>query len=282
MTDVLPKSAPVPQPDKEPDKERTTKDHSRIYIFATLIILVILTGLSYAQMMSENIDWGEATRKTIENLKIMFAQASFQNITFVHALKQLLITFSLAIITSVLSAIISFLLALIVAENIVGGIWGRIVRALVSFIRAVPTVLWVLIFARVTLGAEAAVMGISFHSVGYLVKAYAESIEEMDHGKIEALKATGATWWQIIAQAVVPMTISSMIAWTFLRLEINYMTALAMGAAAGAGGLGYDLFMAGSFYYNVKEVGAITLLIVATTLLLEFVSVSIRKRLKKA
>ena len=32
-----------------------------------------------------------------------------------------------------------------------------------------------------------------------------------------------------------------------------------MGAAAGAGGIGYDMFMASSFYYDLREVGAITL-----------------------
>lgn len=281
MSEVLTKSAPVPHPNKE-DVKVGKKDHSRTYIMMTLLILVILTGMAYGQILSEDIDWGEAIVKTWNNLTTMFAQANFQNITFDHALKQLGITFALSVITTVLSAIVSFFLSLVAAENIVGGFWGRLVRTLVSFIRAVPTVLWVLIFARVTLGAEAAVMGISFHSVGYLVKAYAESIEEMHPGKIEALKSTGATWWQIITQAIVPMTISSMVAWTFIRFEINYMTALAMGAAAGAGGLGYDLFMAGSFYYNVKEVGAITLLIIVTTIVLELTSVAIRKRLKRA
>ncbi|WP_124059448.1 PhnE/PtxC family ABC transporter permease [Vaginisenegalia massiliensis] len=258
------------------------KDLSRFYIFATLAVLLILTFVAFQRMWAEEINWGEALAQTLGNLQTMFLQASFQNITFAYALQQLFITFSLAVITTVLSAILSFFLALVVAENIIGGIWGRMIKALVSFIRGVPTVLWVLIFARVTLGAEAAVMGIAFHSVGYLVKAYSEAIEEMDFGKIEALRATGASWWQVIAQALVPTTITSIIAWTFLRFEINYMTALAMGAAAGAGGLGYDLFMAGSFYYNVKEVGAITLLIIATTILLEYTSVFLRKQLKKA
>ena len=35
------------------------------------------------------------------------------------------------------------------------------------------------------------------------------------------------------------------------------------GAAAGAGGIGFELFMASSFYYDMQEVGAITLIILA-------------------
>ena len=48
------------------------------------------------------------------------------------------------------------------------------------------------------IGVEAAIIGMTFHSVAYLVKAYSESIEEIDNGIIEALKATGASFWKII------------------------------------------------------------------------------------
>ena len=37
-------------------------------------------------------------------------------------------------------------------------------------------------------GSVAAVIGLTSHSVGYVIKAYAESIEEADAGTIEALK----------------------------------------------------------------------------------------------
>jgi len=47
------------------------------------------------------------------------------------------------------------------------------IKAFVAFIRAVPTVLWVLIFAVAAgLGSVAAVIGLSLHSVAYLTKAY--------------------------------------------------------------------------------------------------------------
>ena len=64
-----------------------------------------------------------------------------------------------------------------------------------SFFRAVPTILWVLIFTvAIGLGPETAVTGLLFHSVAYLVKAYSESFEEVDPGVIEALRASGASW----------------------------------------------------------------------------------------
>lgn len=93
-------------------------------------------------------------------------------------------------------------------------------KSFVAFIRAVPTILWVLIFTVAAgLGSVAAVIGLTFHSAGYLIKAYAEAIEEVEEGTIEALKACGAGFWQIVFQAIVPSSISRMTAWTFYALR---------------------------------------------------------------
>lgn len=259
---------------------KPSRDKSRLYIFGVLIFLAIFTVIGLVKIFSEDIDWGPALSATLENIRVMFTESKFTHFTWGHAILQVLITMGLAFVTTVLSAIVAFFMSLVVAENVIGGIPGKIVRGIVSFIRSIPTVLWVLIFARVTLGSQAAVMGISFHAIGYLTKVFAESIEELDDGKIEALKASGASFWQIVSQAVLPMTLSYFVAWTFMRFEINYVVALAMGAAAGAGGIGYDLFMAGSFYFNVREVGAIAYLVVVTTLILEMISKHIKKSLK--
>jgi len=102
----------------------------------------------------------------------------------------------------------------------------------------------------------------------------------MDDGVIEALKASGASFWQIVFQAILPSSISYMTAWTFLRFEINFTNALAIGAAAGAGGIGYDLFMAGSFYFDLRELGFITYIIVATVILLEIVATKVKSKVK--
>lgn len=140
-----------------------------------------------------------------------------------------------------------------------------------AFVRAVPTVLWVLFFAvSAGLGSVAAVIGMTFHSAGYLIKAYAETFEEIDAGVLEALRASGASWWQMVFQAVVPSSASALLSWTFLRFEINFSTAIAMGATAGAGGIGFDMFMASAFYLDLRELGAFTYAILAFAIALEW------------
>ncbi|HWL13097.1 MAG TPA: phosphonate ABC transporter permease, partial [Ureibacillus sp.] len=91
--------------------------------------------------------------------------------------------------------------------------------------------------------------------------------------------ATGAKWWHIIVHVVLPQTSSYMVSWTFLRFETNYGVAIAMGAAAAAGGIGFELFMASGFYYDLHEVGMITYFALAIALILEFFSIQIKNRL---
>jgi phosphonate transport system permease protein len=117
----------------------------------------------------------------------------------------------------------------------------------------------------------------TFHSFSYLLKAYSEAFEEIDAGVIEALRASGATWLQIVLRAVIPSSLGPMISWTFIRFEINFTNAVAMGAAAGAGGIGFDLFMASGFYFNINEVGYITWLILIAAVLMEVGATRLKK-----
>jgi phosphonate transport system permease protein len=249
-------------------------------------VWVVLSGLALISLYAfvsfdyGTIDWGLAIRGTFANLKTIFLDAELSSISLNEALMQVVITFAIAFLTTVFSAILSVLLGLLAARNLGGKKSAALIKGFVALIRAIPTVMWVLIFAIVAgLGSVAAVIGISFHSLGYLTKMFSESFEEMDEGVIEALKATGASWWEIVFQGVLPTTMRSLVAWTFMRFEINYIVALGMGAAAGAGGIGFNLFMSGNFYYNMKEVGAITFLILLTCFLLEVVSVRIKRSL---
>ena len=121
----------------------------------------------------------------------------------------------------------------------------------------------------------------SFHSIAYLVKVFSESFEQINRDTIDALRACGAGFTGIIAQAVIPVASASIISWTFFRFEINFINAVAIGAAAGSGGIGYYLFMAGSLYYDIREVGIITYVIFATVMLLETFSFRLRKTMRQ-
>jgi phosphonate transport system permease protein len=247
----------------------------------TMLALVGLTVLAFASFDYKNINFLQAVVSTFHNVGIVFTQPKLSSDTFTGILYQLLITFCLGTLATIFGAIIAFFGALLCAKNIANPHVASAVKSIVAFIRAVPTILWVLIFAvSAGLGSVAAVAGLTFHSAAYLIKAYAESIEEMDKGTIEALKASGANFWQIVFQAILPSSIRYMVAWTFMRFEINFTNALAMGAAAGAGGIGYNLFMAGSFYLDLHEMGFLTYIIVAAVIMLEMAATRVKAMVK--
>ncbi|MEK4149681.1 ABC transporter permease subunit [Robertmurraya sp. FSL W8-0741] len=258
-----------------------TLTKSTIVIRITMFFLVLLTIIAFFNFDYKELDIGEAMLATFANMKAMFLEPHFKHFTFTHALHQVFVTLGLAFLTTLFGAIIAVFLGLLAAENLTSKRVSAVIKGAVAFIRAVPTVLWVLIFAVAAgLGSVAAVIGMTFHSVSYLVKAYSESFEELDKGVIEALQASGANFWQIIFQAVIPSSLTYMISWTFLRFEINFAVAIAMGAAAGAGGIGFDMFMASNFYLDIREIGTITFFILAVAILLEVFATKFKKKLK--
>ncbi|MBU3112523.1 PhnE/PtxC family ABC transporter permease [Clostridium lacusfryxellense] len=245
----------------------------------TIFILLILTIYGFYTFDYKNLIFADASLKLLDNLKTVFLHPKPTHFTLVEGVYQVIITLGLAFLTTLIGAAIALITGLFAAKNLSNVHISNSIKAFVAFIRAVPTVLWVLIFAVAAgLGSVAAVIGLSLHSVAYLTKVYSESYEDVDSGVIEALKASGANWWQIVFQAVLPSTFTSLLAWTFMRFEINFTNAVAMGAAAGAGGIGFDLFMAGSFYYYLPSVGVIAYLILAFALLLEVFSTRMKNK----
>ncbi|MCU6708652.1 ABC transporter permease subunit [Paenibacillus sp. J5C_2022] len=256
-------------------------DPSGFVVKLTLLIVAVLTGYTLWTMDTKDASFLEGVRHTLSNFGSMFGEAHFKHFTFRDAVMSVLITIGLAVVTTLLGAIIALGTGLLAARNISGNAVSQFVKAVMAVIRAVPTILWVLIFAVSSgLGSVAAVLGMTFHTVSYLTKAYSESFEELNPGVLEALQGSGAGKLHIVFQAVLPSSMTYLLSWTFLRLEINFSNALAMGAAAGAGGIGYDMFMASSLYFDIREMGTLTYFILFFAVLLELFSTQLKKRLK--
>jgi len=266
----------------ETGKIRTKRLGGRQNIISyTLLTLAALTVYGIATFNYKEINYAVAIQQTMSNLFTMFTEPGSTHFSLEEAFEQLAVTIGLTVLTTVIGAIIALFFGLLAAENLSNKTVSNVIKGFVAFIRAVPTVLWVLIFAASAgLGSVTAVIGLSLHGIGYLIKCYSESFEELDEGIIEALKANGANWWQIVFQAVIPSSLTYILAWTFMRFEINFTNAVAMGAAAGAGGIGYELFMAGNFYYNIREIGLITYMILAFAILLEICSNRLKAKIK--
>ncbi|PDW04954.1 PhnE/PtxC family ABC transporter permease [Candidatus Viridilinea mediisalina] len=256
---------------------------ANLSIQLTLLGLTLLTLYSFTTFDTRGIGLVEALQDMLNNFRLLLLEPRLRSVSFADLLEALFVTVGLGLLTTVFGAIIAFFLALFAAQNL-APIWlNNLIKGGTAFIRAVPTVLWVLFFAVAAgMGSVAAVIGMTFHSAGYLIKAYAESFEEIDAGVLEALRASGASWWQTVFQAVVPTSASALLSWTFVRFEINFSTAIAMGATAGAGGIGFDMFMASAFYLDLRELGAFTYAILVFAMALEWFATHMKARLGKS
>lgn len=251
-----------------------------VVLYAVLGAFALVTVFALVSMDYGKVPFLQALGAAVDDFVTMMLQPGLGgHFTLPDVIEGLFVSLALALLTTFIGAVIAFVLGLLAACNLSNKGVSNAIKVFMSVARAVPTILWVLVFSvAIGLGPEAAVIGLLFHSVAYLVKAYSESFEEVDTGVLEALRASGATWWQVVFQGVVPEKVNEMLSWTFIRFEINFVNAVAVGAVAGAGGIGYQLFLAGSFYYNIHEVGLIVYLCLAVAVVLEVIATKLRKR----
>ena len=261
-----------------------TKPLSResLTMWILLVVLSLLTIYALLTIDYQSVDMAKAVADTLDNFKTIVLHPAAHRLSLWDAFYEVVITLGLAFLTTLFGGIIALFLGWLAAQNLAPKQVTNIIKGFVAFIRAVPSILWVLIFAVAAgLGSVAAVIGLTFHSVSYLTKAYSESFEELDRSVIEALMASGANWWQIVFQAVIPSSVTSLLSWTFMRFEMNFANAVAMGAAAGAAGIGFDLFMDSGFYFDLREIGLITYFILAFAIVLETISSNLKGKIQK-
>ncbi|MFC6253682.1 PhnE/PtxC family ABC transporter permease [Secundilactobacillus hailunensis] len=186
------------------------RDRRRITIMLTLLVLTYITLITLPTMIPSHFKLGAALVSFAENIKIMFLQPRLTNTTFSTLLGALGQSILLAFLTTLLGSVLAFFFALASTRRLAPTSLVLGIQSLMAVIRAIPTVLWVLIYSVVFgLGADAAVVGITFHSVAYLTKVYADSMDELSPDIIDTMQAMGLKKGTIIRQAIIPYLVSS-------------------------------------------------------------------------
>ncbi len=122
------------------------------------------------------------------------------------------------------------------------------------------------------------VLALGLHTMGFLAKFYAEDIEHVNKGPIEAIQSSGASKGQIISYAIIPQIIPSFVANNLYILDRNVRMATMLGIV-GAGGIGYEL--QSSFrMFEYEKVSAIIIIIFITIFFIDHLSSLIRSNIK--
>lgn len=188
-------------------------------------------------------------------------------------------TIEIAILGTTLAIILSIPLGLLSAKNISRNfIIFNFAKTIVVFFRAIPEFIMAMILViAIGFGAMPGVIALGLHTMGFLAKFYAEDIEHINKGPIEALNSSGASKFQIISFGVIPQILPSFVANNLYILDRNVRMATMLGIV-GAGGIGYEL--QSSFrMFEYQRVSAIIILIFLTIFVIDHFSSLIRSKI---
>lgn len=141
-----------------------------------------------------------------------------------------------------------------------------------TFQEIIIAILFVTMFG---FGPLAGVMTLAFATIGFMAKLLADDIEDCQHDQLEAIKATGAGWWQWINYAVQPQVMPRLIGLSLYRLDINFRESAVIGIV-GAGGIGATLNTSIN-RYDYDTSAAILLLIIIIVFASEYLSGFVRR-----
>jgi phosphonate transport system permease protein len=151
-----------------------------------------------------------------------------------------------------------------------------IARAVASVLRNIPLVAWAMILMLAFSQSQlTGFLALFFGSLGFLTRAFIETIDEASIHAVEALQATGASYPSIILQAILPSSLPQMISWLLFMIDTNIRDATLVGLLTGTGiGFSFDVYYK-SFHFH--EASLVVLMIVITIISIEMISNYIRR-----
>jgi phosphonate transport system permease protein len=151
-------------------------------------------------------------------------------------------------------------------------------RFILMLLRAVPEVVWALLFVRVLgLGPAAGVMALGITYGGMLGKVYAEILESTDARPSRALLEAGSGRLAALGYGLLPAVSQELVSYTVYRWECAVRASVVMGFV-GAGGLG-QLMDQSMKMLNGGETSSILITFLVLVLLADGLSLLLRKLL---
>ena len=182
----------------------------------------------------------------------------------------------MTVTSTVIGIAISIPVGLGAAKNLAPRSVYLFCRGILAVSRSFQEVILAIFFVKLFgFGPFAGFVTLSIATVGFYGKLLAEDIEDMDPAQAEAVRATGASWFQWLNYAVQPQVMPRMIGLGLYRFDINFRESAVVGIVGG-GGIGATLNTAFD-RYEFESAAAILLIIIAIVMAVEYTSGYVRK-----
>ena len=188
-------------------------------------------------------------------------------------------TIYIALWGSVFALIIGLPLGILAASNVTrSALLRNAAMAVLNLLRSISELIWAVFFvAAVGLGPFPGALALGVNFGGILGRLYAEALENIDNGPVEALRATGASRLQVIVYAMLPQALPQFVTYNLYWFEVGVRSATVLGMV-GAGGIGFELVTTIRLF-EWRETGVVLLLILAMVTIIDFASTWIRGRI---
>lgn len=187
-------------------------------------------------------------------------------------------TLQMAIVGTVLGAVLSLVVAFGAASNIAPRWLYYPTRWVMNVIRSLPDLVFALMFvSAVGLGPFAGILAMTVGSIGSIGKVFAEAMEAVDDGPVTAVRAVGASRRQVVQYGVLPQAGPLLVSYTLLLFEGNVRGATILGLV-GAGGIGLELTTAMRMY-DYGHLSAIVICIIVLVTVIDQASAVIRRKI---
>lgn len=182
----------------------------------------------------------------------------------------------IAILASAAGILISLPIGLCAARNLMPAWITWPARALIAICRSLHPVIMAILFVKaVGFGALAGILALVIASIGFIGKLFAEAIEEISLKQVEAVRATGASFANVLTYGVLPQVLARFVGFSTYQLDSNLRNSTMVGIV-GAGGIGGTLFAAFQ-RFDYDFVCAILLTIIAMIMIGEVLSNYVKK-----
>lgn len=144
---------------------------------------------------------------------------------------------------------------------------NNVVGTIVNFLRSIPFIILLVMLFDVTrlvmgsaIGTRAVIFPLFVSAFPYIARIVEGSLNEVDHGVIEAAESMGSTTWQIIRKVLIPEAMPSLINGAAICMT-TILSYTAMAGSAGGDGLGKIAITYGLNYreYDVMYVSSLLL-----------------------
>ena len=246
----------------------------------SLLLLALLTVLTIGSVIITQYDVLKGFTSIVKAI-IWGASNFYPDAKSLTKLPNMLVKLQETILMSIAATTAASVFALLLSltgsrTTRMNGIFSIISRGIASLFRNIPLVAWAMILMLAFSQSDlTGFLALFCGSLGFLTRAFIETIDETNNHSVEALSATGAGYFHIVFQSVLPSSMPQMISWLLYMIETNIRDATLVGMLTGTGiGFYFDLYYKGLNYHAASLV---VLLIVITVIAIEFLSNKIRR-----